>query len=94
MVLQKCDHKLSSVRLYWCVLLYYYSFFYRCCRVCAKTLGESCGGSNGFSGTCEPQLECISKPPDRTGICMGKLLIFFNAFETIYFFLSFVLKAI
>ncbi|XP_037032412.1 cysteine-rich motor neuron 1 protein-like isoform X2 [Bradysia coprophila] len=43
----------------------------KCCRVCAKTLGEKCGGPNGFSGTCEPQLECISKPlPDRTGICM------------------------
>ncbi|NP_001124362.1 insulin-like growth factor-binding protein-like 1 [Bombyx mandarina] len=27
----------------------------RCCKVCARTLGENCGG---FSGTCEPGLKC------------------------------------
>ncbi|CAH0399114.1 unnamed protein product [Chilo suppressalis] len=27
----------------------------RCCKVCARTLGEDCGG---FRGTCEPGLNC------------------------------------
>ncbi|GBP54942.1 hypothetical protein EVAR_50386_1 [Eumeta japonica] len=26
-----------------------------CCKVCARTLGEDCGG---FRGTCEPGLKC------------------------------------
>ncbi|KAG5668961.1 hypothetical protein PVAND_016867 [Polypedilum vanderplanki] len=43
----------------------------RCCKVCAKTVGETCGGLGGFSGTCEPPLKCISKPPIiGTGICL------------------------
>ncbi|XP_070507896.1 cysteine-rich motor neuron 1 protein [Chironomus tepperi] len=43
----------------------------RCCKVCAKTIGETCGGPGGFSGTCEPPLRCISKPPIvGTGICL------------------------
>ncbi|CAG9810378.1 unnamed protein product [Chironomus riparius] len=43
----------------------------RCCKVCAKTVGETCGGMGGFSGTCEPPLRCISKPPIiGTGICL------------------------
>lgn len=47
----------------------------RCCRVCAKTSGESCGGQNGFSGTCEPPLQCIQKPSmEQSGTCMGKYL--------------------
>nr|QMS43288.1 neuroparsin [Grapholita molesta] len=28
----------------------------RCCKVCARTLGEDCGE---FKGTCEPKLQCI-----------------------------------
>ncbi|GAB0090846.1 uncharacterized protein DMENIID0001_056110 [Sergentomyia squamirostris] len=44
-----------------------------CCKVCAKTLGEACGGPGGFSGTCEPPLQCITKPPViGTGLCLGK----------------------
>ncbi|KOB74428.1 Neuroparsin [Operophtera brumata] len=27
----------------------------KCCKVCARTFGEECGG---FSGTCEPGLKC------------------------------------
>ncbi|VVC88512.1 unnamed protein product, partial [Leptidea sinapis] len=27
----------------------------RCCKLCARTLGEDCGG---FKGTCEPGLRC------------------------------------
>lgn len=30
----------------------------RCCRVCARTEGEPCGGVLGFSGECEPGLFC------------------------------------
>lgn len=54
---------------------------YRCCRVCAKTLGEACGGLNGFSGTCEAPLQCILKPSmEQSGTCMGK----FNKLNAIY----------
>lgn len=45
----------------------------RCCKVCAKVEGEACGGPGGFSGSCEPPLKCIIKPPIvGTGVCMGK----------------------
>lgn len=74
---------------------YFIILFHRCCRVCAKTLGEACGGPNGFSGTCEPPLECISKPlPDRTGICIGKLLIFFLLSKSLIKFCVKVFKPI
>ncbi|XP_053677025.1 cysteine-rich motor neuron 1 protein [Anopheles nili] len=43
----------------------------KCCKVCARTLGEACGGPGGFSGTCEPPLSCVSKPPvGGSGVCM------------------------
>lgn len=43
--------------------------------MCAKTVGETCGGPGGFSGACEPPLQCISKPPIiGTGICLGETL--------------------
>lgn len=50
------------------------NFFHsRCCRVCAKVEGEACGGPGGFSGTCEPQLKCITKMPFiETGVCLCK----------------------
>ncbi|KAH8379822.1 hypothetical protein KR009_007425 [Drosophila setifemur] len=43
-----------------------------CCRICAKTLGESCGGPGGFSGQCEPPLQCVTKLPISSGlgVCM------------------------
>lgn len=47
----------------------------RCCKVCAKIEGESCGGPGNFSGICEEPLKCISKPPliGAVGICLGKI---------------------
>ncbi|EDW18770.2 uncharacterized protein LOC6582594 [Drosophila mojavensis] len=44
----------------------------QCCRICAKTLGESCGGPGGFSGQCEPPLQCVTKLPISSGlgVCM------------------------
>ncbi|EDS31046.1 conserved hypothetical protein [Culex quinquefasciatus] len=43
----------------------------RCCRVCARTFGEACGGPGDFSGTCEPPLSCVSKiPVGGSGICL------------------------
>ncbi|XP_039450232.1 cysteine-rich motor neuron 1 protein isoform X2 [Culex pipiens pallens] len=45
----------------------------RCCRVCARTFGEACGGPGDFSGTCEPPLSCVSKiPVGGSGICLEK----------------------
>ncbi|XP_055906017.1 cysteine-rich motor neuron 1 protein [Eupeodes corollae] len=45
----------------------------KCCRMCAKTLGETCGGPGGFSGTCEPPLQCVTKLPIASGlgVCMA-----------------------
>ncbi|XP_055590178.1 cysteine-rich motor neuron 1 protein-like isoform X2 [Uranotaenia lowii] len=43
----------------------------RCCKVCARAFGEACGGPGDFSGTCEPQLSCVSKiPVGGSGICL------------------------
>uniref|UniRef100_W8B862 Cysteine-rich motor neuron 1 protein n=1 Tax=Ceratitis capitata TaxID=7213 RepID=W8B862_CERCA len=44
----------------------------KCCRICAKTLGETCGGPGGFSGQCEPPLQCVAKIPINSGlgVCM------------------------
>ncbi|CAD7081173.1 unnamed protein product [Hermetia illucens] len=44
----------------------------KCCRMCARTLGEACGGPGGFSGTCEPPLQCVAQLPlvDGLGVCM------------------------
>lgn len=49
-----------------------YTFHSRCCRVCAKTVGESCGGPGGFSGTCEPPLQCVQRLQMKgSGVCLG-----------------------
>uniref|UniRef100_A0A1A9V572 IGFBP N-terminal domain-containing protein n=1 Tax=Glossina austeni TaxID=7395 RepID=A0A1A9V572_GLOAU len=47
----------------------------KCCRICAKTLGETCGGPGEFSGQCESPLQCVIKLPisNGLGVCMGKL---------------------
>lgn len=45
---------------------------FRCCRVCAKTVGEACGGPGGFSGTCEPPLQCVQRLQMKgSGVCLG-----------------------
>ncbi|KAK9737089.1 hypothetical protein QE152_g11047 [Popillia japonica] len=46
-----------------------------CCKECAKTEGEPCGGELGFSGTCEPGLSCQQPGLTPTeGICRPILL--------------------
>lgn len=53
----------------------YISICFRCCKECAKTEGEPCGGELGFSGTCEPGLSCQQPGPTPTeGICRPILL--------------------
>jgi hypothetical protein len=53
-------------------IFFFYSIF-RCCKVCAKVLGEACGGPGDFSGACEPPLNCVTKPPIiGNGVCLGK----------------------
>ncbi|XP_063695734.1 cysteine-rich motor neuron 1 protein [Culicoides brevitarsis] len=43
----------------------------KCCKMCAKIKGEACGGPGGFSGSCEPPLVCVIKPPIiGTGVCV------------------------
>uniref|UniRef100_A0A336M5C8 CSON004307 protein n=1 Tax=Culicoides sonorensis TaxID=179676 RepID=A0A336M5C8_CULSO len=43
----------------------------KCCKMCAKVKGEACGGPGGFSGSCEPPLVCVIKPPIiGTGVCV------------------------
>ncbi|KAJ8959399.1 hypothetical protein NQ318_022087 [Aromia moschata] len=43
---------------------------YLCCKECAKTEGEPCGGDLGFSGTCEPGLSCQQPGPSPSeGVC-------------------------
>lgn len=47
-------------------------FCFRCCRVCAKAVGEACGGPGGFSGTCEPPLQCVQRLQMKgSGVCLG-----------------------
>ncbi|XP_075160973.1 crimpy [Haematobia irritans] len=43
-----------------------------CCPICAKTVGEVCGGPGDFSGRCEPPLKCVAKLPtaNALGVCM------------------------
>lgn len=47
---------------------------FSCCPICAKTVGEVCGGPGDFSGRCEPPLKCVAKLPtaNALGACMGK----------------------
>ncbi|XP_026477462.1 cysteine-rich motor neuron 1 protein-like [Ctenocephalides felis] len=40
-----------------------------CCWVCARTLGEPCGGPGGFSGRCEPPYHCLESPTRNVGVC-------------------------
>uniref|UniRef100_A0A182N3U0 Uncharacterized protein n=1 Tax=Anopheles dirus TaxID=7168 RepID=A0A182N3U0_9DIPT len=56
---------------------------FMCCKVCARTLGEACGGPGGFSGTCEPPLSCVSKPPvGGSGVCMERAIAVAPEMET------------
>lgn len=42
-----------------------------CCLVCAKALGEECGGFDRVYGTCGKNLTCISsRGPFGRGVCM------------------------
>ncbi|XP_055383539.1 cysteine-rich motor neuron 1 protein [Condylostylus longicornis] len=50
----------------------------KCCKICAKTLGEKCGGPGGFSGTCEPPLQCVASLPVTTGLGICKELPFLS----------------
>ena len=52
----------------------------RCCKVCAKIIGEECGGLFSIDGTCDVGLECITYDPetglsslDQKGICVPKM---------------------
>ena len=39
-----------------------------CCKVCAKLIGEECGGFWGKDGTCDDGLECITDSDPEFGI--------------------------
>ena len=56
---------------------------YRCCMVCARQEGETCGGSGNYLGDCDDNLECVMDAqvnsiftPD-TGVCRCKYFILF-----------------
>uniref|UniRef100_A0A1B0GCM9 IGFBP N-terminal domain-containing protein n=2 Tax=Glossina TaxID=44049 RepID=A0A1B0GCM9_GLOMM len=53
----------------------------KCCRICAKTLGETCGGPGEFSGQCESPLQCVIKLPisNGLGVCMDLTFSSINA---------------
>lgn len=47
-----------------------------CCPACARTAGESCGGTWGYLGKCDEGLVCVFQDPaegtadtDRHGVC-------------------------
>ena len=59
-------------------VLLYDLFFYigglvkdvcRCCYVCAKQIGESCGGYLGIYGKCDRHLTCLQTSKYRRGTC-------------------------
>ncbi|XP_065361282.1 cysteine-rich motor neuron 1 protein [Calliphora vicina] len=54
----------------------------KCCRICAKTLGETCGGPGDFSGQCEPPLKCVTKLPISSGLGVCMDLPFSSASST------------
>ena len=39
-----------------------------CCKECAKTIGESCGGDWGMDGTCDVGLKCVTLNNSELGI--------------------------
>ena len=41
-----------------------------CCMVCAKGLGEVCGGESSRYGTCGAGLTCYPKMLNRRGVCI------------------------
>lgn len=46
-----------------------------CCRVCARTEGEPCGGPYGFYGSCAAGLECVVTDlltENAEGVCTSK----------------------
>lgn len=46
-----------------------------CCLVCAKALGETCGGLDGIYGTCGTNLTCISiQGRYRKGRCVPRVV--------------------
>ncbi len=56
----------------------------RCCEICAKQLGEICGGVWDSEGTCDEGLYCGITPDfggsvveDSVGTCQGELGILF-----------------
>lgn len=53
--------------------------FFRCCRVCAKQLNETCGGLYETHGKCETGFTCVIQPENgdyltdqEKGICKRK----------------------
>lgn len=76
---KKTSHEINSNEIlkYQNIFSIFVSPHVRCCKVCAKIEGESCGGPGNFSGICEPGLSCISKPPliGAVGICLGKIKV-------------------
>ena len=70
---------ISVPTLHICIVL-------RCCRICAKTVGETCGGPGEFSGQCEPPLLCVTKLPifSGLGVCRGMSKVF-GAEQQTYF---------
>lgn len=51
-----------------------------CCLVCAKVLGETCGGEWGANGRCDKGLECYVSPfayakGSSIGICRRKSIL-------------------
>jgi len=46
-----------------------------CCSVCAKAVGETCGGLDGAHGTCGTNLTCISiRGGRREGRCVPRVV--------------------
>lgn len=43
----------------------------RCCRVCAKDVGQDCNGPWGELGKCGRGLTCVKRPPpdEAYGVC-------------------------
>lgn len=48
--------------------------FCHCCFVCAKTLGEPCGGLDKIYGTCAKGLKCFSARVFGKGTCINPSL--------------------
>ena len=52
-----------------------------CCQLCAKTIGEACGGPWGLDGTCDDGLTCVITNDSsfgdylfgQTGTCVAKM---------------------